>query len=65
MCSPFNRRYGTGAKARYGTSAGHYKFTHARSTTNGAHPYTENMVLIVGKNAAYKSYDAQLDNALF
>jgi GLPGLI family protein len=44
----------------------HYKFSHIRDTTNRAHPYTENMVLIIGKKAAaYKSYDAQLDNALF
>lgn len=36
----------------------HYKFTHVRDTTNRAHPYTENMVLYVGKTAsAYKSYD--------
>jgi GLPGLI family protein len=44
----------------------HYKFSHIRDTTNRAHPYTEKMVLIVGKKAAaYKSYDAQLDNAMF
>jgi len=44
----------------------HYKFSHIRDTTNKANPYTENMVLIIGKKAAaYKSYDAQLDNALF
>lgn len=44
----------------------HYKFTHVRDTTNKANPYTENMVLIVGKNAAaYKSYDAQMENELF
>lgn len=36
----------------------HYKFTHVRDTTNRAHPYTENMVLFVGKSAsAYRSYD--------
>jgi GLPGLI family protein len=36
----------------------HYKFSHVRDTTNRAHPYTENMVLLVGKTAgAYKSYD--------
>ena len=36
----------------------HYKFTHVRDTANRAHPYTENMVLFVGKNAsAYRSYD--------
>jgi GLPGLI family protein len=44
----------------------HYKFSHVRDTTNREHPFTENMVLIVGKNAgAYKSYDKQLQDALF
>ncbi|WP_114936893.1 GLPGLI family protein [Mucilaginibacter endophyticus] len=44
----------------------HYKFSHIRDTTNREHPYTENMVLIVGKSAgAYKSYDKQLQDALF
>ncbi|QEM06705.1 GLPGLI family protein [Mucilaginibacter rubeus] len=44
----------------------HYKFSHIRDTTNREHPYTENMVLIVGKNAGvYKSYDKQLQDALF
>lgn len=39
----------------------HYKFTHVRDTTDRAHPYTENMVLFVGKSAsAYRSYDALL-----
>jgi GLPGLI family protein len=36
----------------------HYKFTHVKDTTDRAHPYTENMVLFVGKSAsAYRSYD--------
>jgi len=36
----------------------HYKFIHLRDTTDRAHPYTENMVLFVGKNAgAYWTYD--------
>jgi GLPGLI family protein len=36
----------------------HYKFAYVRDTNNRAHPYTENMVLFVGKSAsAYKSYD--------
>lgn len=36
----------------------HYKFSHVRDTTNRTHPYTENMVLLVGKTAGvYKSYD--------
>jgi GLPGLI family protein len=36
----------------------HYKFAHVRDTTNREHPYTENMVLFLGKNAsAYRSYD--------
>lgn len=44
----------------------HYKFTHVRDTTNREHPYTENMVLLVGSHAsAYKSYDRQLQDALF
>ena len=44
----------------------HYKFTHVRDTTDRAHPYTENMVLFVGKSAsAYKSYDAIVANAQF
>ncbi|MDR3694625.1 GLPGLI family protein [Mucilaginibacter sp.] len=44
----------------------HYKFTHIRDTTNRAHPYTENMVLYVGKNAsAYRSYDGIVYNAQF
>src|ERR1700761_5717906 len=44
----------------------HYKFTHVRDTTNRAHPYTENMVLYVGKSAsAYRSYDAIVANAQF
>jgi GLPGLI family protein len=44
----------------------HYKFTHVRDTTNRTNPYTENMVLFIGKSAsAYKSYDRQLQDALF
>jgi len=44
----------------------HYKFTHVRDTNNRAHPYTENMVLFVGKTASsYKSYDTQLQNELY
>jgi GLPGLI family protein len=36
----------------------HYKFSHVRDTADRAHPYTENMVLFVGKSAgAYWSYD--------
>ena len=36
----------------------HYKFSWIQDTTNRAHPYTENMVLYVGKSAgAYRSYD--------
>ncbi len=37
----------------------HYKYTFVTDTTNRSHPYTENMVLLIGKNAsAYRSYDA-------
>jgi GLPGLI family protein len=44
----------------------HYKFSHIRDTTNREHPYTENMILIVGKTAGvYKSYDKRLQDALF
>lgn len=40
----------------------HYKFSYIRDTANRANPYTENMVLLVGKrSAAYKSYDRQLE----
>jgi len=44
----------------------HYKFSHLRDTTNREHPYTENMALFLGKNSSvYKSYDKQLQDALF
>ena len=44
----------------------HYKFTHVRDTTDRAHPYTENMVLLVGKTAsAYKSYDGMVADQQF
>jgi len=44
----------------------HYKFTWVRDTANRAHPYTENMVLYVGKSAgAYRSYDGVAYNAQF
>jgi GLPGLI family protein len=44
----------------------HYKFTWLRDTTNRANPYTENMVLYVGKSAgAYRSYDGIEYNAQF
>ena len=44
----------------------HYKFTHVRDTTDRVHPYTENMVLFVGKSAsAYKSYDKISADAQF
>jgi GLPGLI family protein len=44
----------------------HYKFSHVRDTNNRAHPYTENMVLFVGKaSSSYKSYDTQLQNDLY
>lgn len=35
-----------------------YSFSHIRDTTNKANPYTENMALLIGKNASvYASYD--------
>jgi GLPGLI family protein len=44
----------------------HYKFTWLRDTTERAHPYTENMVLYVGKGAsAYRSYDGIQADAQF
>ena len=44
----------------------HYKFSHVRDTNNRTHPYTENMVLFVGKAAgSYRSYDRQLQNQLY
>ena len=39
----------------------HYKFSHLRDTTKPENPYTENMMLLLGKKStAYKSYDARL-----
>ncbi|MFI5160610.1 MAG: GLPGLI family protein [Sphingobacteriales bacterium] len=44
----------------------HYKFTWVRDTANRNHPYTENMVLYIGKNAgAYRSYDGVVYKAQF
>jgi GLPGLI family protein len=44
----------------------HYKFSHLRDTTNRATPHTENMALLLGKNSSvYKSYDKQLQDAIF
>jgi GLPGLI family protein len=44
----------------------HYKFSQVRDTNNRSHPYTENMVLFVGKSSgSYKSYDTQLQNELY
>lgn len=44
----------------------HYKFSYVRDTGNRAHPYTENMVLFVGKaSSSYRSYDTQLQNELY
>jgi GLPGLI family protein len=44
----------------------HYKFSWVRDTNNRANPYTENMALFLGKkSSAYKSYDGQLQDALF
>jgi GLPGLI family protein len=44
----------------------HYKFSHLKDTGNRVNPYTENMALFLGKNSsAYKSYDKQLEDALF
>jgi GLPGLI family protein len=44
----------------------HYKFTHVRDTTDRAHPYMENMALLVGKSASvYKNYDGMLADEQF
>jgi GLPGLI family protein len=44
----------------------HYKFSWVRDTGNRANPYIENMALFLGKNSsAYKSYDKQVEDALF
>src|ERR1700748_907064 len=44
----------------------HYKFSWIQDTTNQANPYTENMVLYIGKSAgAYRSYDAVVYKAQF
>jgi GLPGLI family protein len=44
----------------------HYKFSHVRDSNNRSTPYMENMVLLLGKNSsAYKSYDKQLEDAIF
>ena len=44
----------------------HYKFSYVRDTNNRAHPYTEHMVLFVGKaSSSFKSYDRQLQNELY
>jgi len=44
----------------------HYKFTHVTDPTDRAHPYTENMVLLVGKTASvYKSYDGMVADEQF
>jgi GLPGLI family protein len=43
----------------------HYKFCHVRDTNNRSTPYTENMVLMIGKHAGvYKSYDRMLGTAV-
>ena len=44
----------------------HYKFSHLRDTAHRDNPYKENMALLLGKTASvYKSYDRQLEDALF
>jgi hypothetical protein len=44
----------------------HYKFSHVSDTNNREHPYTENMVLFVGKTAsAYRSYDGLVADQQF
>jgi GLPGLI family protein len=44
----------------------HYKYTYVMDTNNRAHPYTENMVLFVGKSASvYRSYDGLVADQQF
>jgi GLPGLI family protein len=44
----------------------HYKFSHVKDTTDRTHPYTENLVLLVGKRASvYKSYDGMVADQQF
>ena len=39
----------------------HYKFSHVRDTNNPTHPYTESMVLFVGKaSSSFKSYNSTI-----
>ena len=58
-----------GAEAQKPDSAGlmvHYKFSHIRDTTHPELPYTENMVLFIGKSAsAYRSYDGLVTDQQF
>ncbi|QHS55533.1 GLPGLI family protein [Mucilaginibacter sp. 14171R-50] len=43
----------------------HYKFSHLRDTLKPNEPYTENMVLFLGRNASvYKSYDRKMQDAM-
>lgn len=42
----------------------HYKFAHVRDTANRKNPYTENMMLVIGKRSGmYRSYDRELEFA--
>lgn len=42
-----------------------YKFSHLRDTTDRTKPYTENMILFLGRKAsAYKSYDRKIQEAM-
>ena len=44
----------------------HYKFSYVTDTNNRVDPYTESMVLFVGKTSgSYQSYDAQVENELY
>jgi GLPGLI family protein len=44
----------------------HYKFSHVQDTANRAHPYTDDMVLLVGTRAGvYKSYHALMVEASY
>ncbi|MFD0763625.1 GLPGLI family protein [Mucilaginibacter lutimaris] len=43
----------------------HYKFSHLRDTTKPNEPYTENMILFLGKRASvYKSFDRKTQDAM-
>lgn len=52
-------------KADTAKAIAHYKFSWVRDTTQRSNPYTENMILLMGRNASvYKSYDRKQQEAM-